>query len=69
MRVDRSCHGCGSGPENICLEASNSQRFDSDLWPGGYLDLFLLAACVYSQFATFDIVVFNDLLLLTVCGC
>lgn len=47
MRVDRSCHGCVSGPENICLEASNSQRFDSDLWPGRYLDLFLLRQHVF----------------------
>lgn len=40
MRVDRRCHGCVNGPENVCLEASNSQRFDSDLWPGRYLDIF-----------------------------
>lgn len=30
VQVDRSCHGCLSGcvsePENICLEASNTER-------------------------------------------
>lgn len=46
MQVDRSCHGSVSGPENICLEASNSQRLDSDLWLGRSLDLvfFVVAA-------------------------
>lgn len=67
MRVDRSCHGCVSGPENICLEASNSQRFDLDLWPGRYLDLFLLRQDVF--IATFDIVVSHHTFVLAVCGC
>lgn len=49
MRVDRSCHGRGAEPENICLDASNSRWFDSDLWPERYLAVFCCCRLAFNK--------------------